>query len=74
MTKTKVMSKACKNLRICLNLNDHQLKIGCYRHSLVMKHMVPTNQKSVKDIQEIRGKESSHDTIESHQRTRKASN
>lgn len=27
--------KKCSDLRICLNLNDHQLNTDCYKHSLV---------------------------------------
>ena len=53
---------------MCSNLTNHQLKIDCYKDSLVyMKHIVTTNQKPTKNIQEIKRKESKHDTIESHQ-------
>lgn len=48
----------------CLNLSDHWLKIACYNHNLeYMKHIVTTNQKSVRGIQEIKRKKS---TVEKH--------
>lgn len=37
-----------------LNLSNYQLEIECYDQSFVyMKHTVNTNQKFVRDIQEI---------------------
>ena len=54
----------------CLNLRAHQLKTDCQKHPLgYMKHLVTTNQKSIRDIQEWKRKESKHNTIESHQHT-----
>lgn len=42
--------KNYSDFRVCLNLSDHQLKIHCYKRSLVYKkHMVTTNQKSTRD-------------------------
>ena len=56
------------DFRMCLDLSNYPLKIDCYKHSLVyMKHMVTTNQKSTRDIQEIERKESKYNTIENHQ-------
>ena len=59
------VSKNGNEFRMCSNLSNHQLKIDCYTHSLVyMKHMVTTNPKSTRYIQETMRKESKHDTIE----------
>ena len=38
-----------------------------------MKHMITTNQKSKRDIQEVKRKESKHGTIECHRHTREES-
>ena len=47
------------------NLSDHQLKIDYYIHRLLyMNLMVTTNQKPVKDIQEIKRKGYKHKTKE----------
>ena len=55
----------------CLNLSDYGLKIACYNHSMeYMKHIVTTNQKSVRGIQEIKRKKSKHNPVESHQHPR----
>ena len=54
-----------------LKLSNHQLKVDCNKHSLVyMNHMITTNKKSLRDIQEIKKKESKHNTTESHQHIR----
>ena len=53
------------------DLSNHQLKIVCYKHSLVcIKHMVTTNQKSARDTPEIKMEEFKHNTTESHQHTK----
>ena len=54
-----------------LNLNDHQLKIDYYKHRFVYTKY---NQKFTTDIKEIKGKESKHNTTESHQHTREQEN
>ena len=39
------LSKNGSAQKMCSNLRDHQLKIDCYKHSLVyMKHMITTNK------------------------------
>ena len=43
------VTKNGSNFRMCSNLGSHQLKIDCYKDSLVyIKHMVTTNQNSTK--------------------------
>ena len=60
--------------RICSNLRNHQPKVECCKHSLVyMKHLVTTNQKSTRDIEEIKRKEPKDNSAESHQHTREES-
>ena len=51
--------KYSRDFRMGLKLNDHQLKIGCYKKSLVyMEHMVIADQKPMRDAQEIKRKQS----------------
>ena len=70
MTKPnmKVINNNGSDFTMHLNLSNHQLKVECYKHSLVyMEHMVVTNQKSTREVQEIRRKESKHNTTGRHQ-------
>nr|KAF6405038.1 hypothetical protein HJG63_009358 [Rousettus aegyptiacus] len=68
------MNNNGNNYRLYSNLSDHQLKINCYKHSLVyMKHIVTINQKFTRYIQEIKKKESKHNPTVSHQHTGEAS-
>ena len=42
---------------MCSNLSNHQLKINCYKPRLIyMKHMIATNQKSMRDVQKNKEK------------------
>ena len=51
--------KTGNDYRMCSNLSYHQLKTDYYKHSLVyMKHMITTDQKSTRNIQRIKRKES----------------
>lgn len=62
-----IMSKTGSDFRLCLNLSNHQFTKTAISRSVCRKHMVPTNQKSIKDIKEIKRKETKHNTIESYQ-------
>ena len=64
------VSKSGRDFRMCLNLSYHQLKIDYYKHRFVYTKY---NQKFTTDIKEIKGKESKHNTTESHQHTREQS-
>ena len=47
-----------------LNIRDHHLKTDYYKQSLVYnKHTVTTDQKSMTNTQDIKNKESKHNTI-----------
>ena len=69
--KPQVWVKNDSDCRMCLNLSNHQVKMDCYKYSLAyIKHMVAANQKSLRDIKEIKTKKSNYNTTESHQYTR----
>lgn len=54
-TNWEAVSKNYSDLTMCSNLSNHELKIDCYKHTLVcMKHMVTTNEKSVRNTEELR--------------------
>ena len=46
-----------RNFRLDSTLSNHQLKINCYKPRLIyMKHMITTNQKSMRDVQKNKEK------------------
>lgn len=73
------MNKNGSDFGMCLKSSNRQPKLDRYKHGLVCKkHMVTTNQKCTGrggkctgDMQVIKGKESKHDTRESHRHTEK---
>lgn len=58
------MSKNGSNYRMFLNISDHQLTIVGYKHSFeYMQDMVTTNQKSRKNTQKVKRKDSKYNSI-----------
>ena len=57
----------CRCFRMCLNLNDYQLKSHRYNYeSTYLNPTLTTNQKPAKDIQKPKRKEPKHSTKENH--------
>lgn len=58
--------------RICLNISDYQLKIGCYiLRILYMSLMVIINPKPIMDTQKIKRKKDKCNATETHQSQKK---
>ena len=57
--------KKCGGFRMCLELNDYQLKTSRYSYrSICINSMVATNQKATLDTQKLKRKEHKSNTEE----------